>query len=229
MSAPYGNNNGYDGYPADPINRAPSPYDPVNRAPSPYDPVNRAPSPYDSGNRAPSQYYQQDPSSYQREPASNSYYNSDPQQYDNAIPVGQASPYSESGPTSGSEGERGLLGALGGAAGGGFIGHKTCHGFLGTVGGAIVGSLTEDWAKKHKPLCGKPTPQNCGPAQKPGCNPPGPAYYSTPFVDTHTNVSTSTHLYPGTVQYPTQPPVYQTPQKPCGHQHQCGCQYFRKN
>jgi len=141
----------------------------------------------------------------------------------------QASPYSESGPTPGSEGERGLLGALGGAAGGGYIGHKTCHAFLGTIGGAIVGSLTEDWAKKNKPLYGKPAPQNCAPVQRPGCSPPEPAYYPQPLVDTHTNVSTSTHVYSDTVQYPTQPPVYQAPHKPCGHQHHCGCQYFHRN
>ncbi|KAK5089310.1 hypothetical protein LTR70_007107 [Exophiala xenobiotica] len=209
MSAPYSDNNGYNGYAPASIDRAPSPYDPVNRAPSPY--------------------HQQAPSPYQQQGASNSYYDSHPQQYGNAAPIAQSSPYFEGGATTGSEGERGLLGALGGAAGGHYVGHKTSHGFLGTVGGAIVGSLTEDWAKKNKPHWGKPASQNCAPAQKPGYNSPGPVYYSQPLVDTHTNLSTSTHVYPGSVQYPTQPPIYQAPHKPCGHQHQCGCQYSHRN
>ncbi|KPI38560.1 uncharacterized protein AB675_4253 [Cyphellophora attinorum] len=48
------------------------------------------------------------------------------------------------------ESDRGLLGALAGGAGGGFLGHKAGHGFLGTIGGAIMGSITEDFAKKKK-------------------------------------------------------------------------------
>ncbi|KPI44838.1 uncharacterized protein AB675_2786 [Cyphellophora attinorum] len=48
-------------------------------------------------------------------------------------------------------GDRGILGAIGGAAVGGFAGHKVNHGFLGAVGGAITGSLAEDaLKKKHK-------------------------------------------------------------------------------
>ena len=53
-----------------------------------------------------------------------------------------------------SEGERGLLGALGGGVGGHFLGKKAGHGFLGTVGGGILGSLAEDFFKdknKKKP------------------------------------------------------------------------------
>jgi len=38
---------------------------------------------------------------------------------------------------------------LGGAAGL-FAGHKVNHGILGTVGGAIAGSLLEDQVKKHE-------------------------------------------------------------------------------
>lgn len=46
-----------------------------------------------------------------------------------------------------SEGERGLLGALGGGVGGHLLGKKAGHGFLGTVGGGILGSLAEDFLK----------------------------------------------------------------------------------
>lgn len=42
------------------------------------------------------------------------------------------------------------MGALGGAAAGGFAGHKVNHGFLGTVGGAIAGSVLEDKFKDKK-------------------------------------------------------------------------------
>ena len=42
------------------------------------------------------------------------------------------------------------MGALAGGAAGGFAGHKANHGFLGTIGGAIIGSIAEDAVKKHK-------------------------------------------------------------------------------
>lgn len=42
------------------------------------------------------------------------------------------------------------MGALAGGAAGGFAGHKMNHGFLGTVGGAIAGSMLEDKFKKDK-------------------------------------------------------------------------------
>lgn len=48
------------------------------------------------------------------------------------------------------ESDRGLLGAMAGGAGGAFLGHKAGHGFLGTIGGAILGSIGEDFAKKKK-------------------------------------------------------------------------------
>lgn len=48
------------------------------------------------------------------------------------------------------EQDRGLLGAMAGGAGGAFLGHKAGHGFLGTIGGAIMGSIAEDMAKKKK-------------------------------------------------------------------------------
>lgn len=50
----------------------------------------------------------------------------------------------------GQEADRGVLGALGGGAAGGFAGHKAGHGILGTIGGAIVGHLTEDFAKQKR-------------------------------------------------------------------------------
>ena len=63
------------------------------------------------------------------------------------------------GPGAPQEGERGVLGALGGGAAGTYIGKKTCHSFLGAVGGAIVGSLAEDYAKRgRKPSCSPSRP-----------------------------------------------------------------------
>lgn len=56
----------------------------------------------------------------------------------------------QGGPGEAQEGERGLAGALAGGAAGGFAGHKANHGFLGTVGGAIMGSIAEDAYKKHR-------------------------------------------------------------------------------
>jgi len=57
--------------------------------------------------------------------------------------------YDPSAPPMG-ESDRGLLGALGGGATGAWAGRKAGHGFLGLVGGAIAGSLAEDYAKKEK-------------------------------------------------------------------------------
>ena len=42
------------------------------------------------------------------------------------------------------------MGALAGGAAGAFAGKKTNHGFLGSVGGAIMGSIGEDMLKKKK-------------------------------------------------------------------------------
>lgn len=57
------------------------------------------------------------------------------------------------------EGERGLAGALAGGAAGGFAGHKVNHGFLGTIGGAIIGSIAEDAVKKHRNSDNQSPPQ----------------------------------------------------------------------
>ena len=45
------------------------------------------------------------------------------------------------------EGERGLLGAIGGGVGGHLLGKKAGHGFMGTIGGGILGSLAQDFLK----------------------------------------------------------------------------------
>ena len=83
------------------------------------------------------------PQSYaQQQPEQTRYYS---QSYD---PSYQSQPQYGHPPQ---EGDRGVLGALGGGAAGGVAGRKMGHGILGTIGGAIVGSLTEDFAKqKHK-------------------------------------------------------------------------------
>ncbi|PYH94000.1 CNVH-domain-containing protein [Aspergillus ellipticus CBS 707.79] len=63
-------------------------------------------------------------------------------------------PYSPSnGPTDPAEAgehDKGLMGAMAGGAAGGFAGHKVNHGILGTIGGAMMGSVAEDGFKKHK-------------------------------------------------------------------------------
>ncbi|KIV81517.1 hypothetical protein PV11_03694 [Exophiala sideris] len=46
--------------------------------------------------------------------------------------------------------DRGFMGAVAGGALGAYGGHKVHHGFLGTIGGAITGSMAEDAYKKHK-------------------------------------------------------------------------------
>jgi len=81
-----------------------------------------------------------------------------PQQFNQAVEQHQFSPqstdpnapnYDPKAPPM-TDGERGLLGAIGGGVGGHFLGKKANHGFLGTIGGAILGSLTEDFAKDKK-------------------------------------------------------------------------------
>lgn len=52
------------------------------------------------------------------------------------------------------------MGAVAGGAVGAYGGHKVNHGFLGTIGGAITGSLAEDALKKHKK---DKIQQQCGP------------------------------------------------------------------
>ncbi|PPJ52562.1 hypothetical protein CBER1_11023 [Cercospora berteroae] len=58
--------------------------------------------------------------------------------------------YSPSGPypPGASEQDRGLVGALAGGAAGAYGGHKMNHGVIGTIGGAVAGSMLEDAYKK---------------------------------------------------------------------------------
>lgn len=49
------------------------------------------------------------------------------------------------------EGDRGLMGAIAGGIGGGFLGGKANHGFLGTLAGAFAGHKAEDaWKDRRK-------------------------------------------------------------------------------
>jgi hypothetical protein len=142
------------------------------------------------------------------------------------------------------EGERGLLGAVGGGVAGAAIGQKTCHGFLGTVGGAIVGSLTEDWVKRKSPCNSRPSspqpPPACPPGQVSPQPPPSQPVYCAPViygqqsVDTHTAVTTQTHVNPWPSYPASQPTVVCSPpsypqsaghpnSKPCGHTGHCAC------
>ena len=58
------------------------------------------------------------------------------------------------------EEERGLMGALAGAAAGGYGGHKMHHGVLGTLGGAYAGhKLEESYKTHHNQEQQKPPPQ----------------------------------------------------------------------
>ncbi|KAL9109841.1 MAG: hypothetical protein Q9227_005544 [Pyrenula ochraceoflavens] len=70
------------------------------------------------------------------------------QGYDPANPQHQQNPNAPYDPNA-PEGERGLGGALAGGAAGAFFGHKQGHGVLGTIGGAIMGSLAQDKFKDH--------------------------------------------------------------------------------
>lgn len=72
-----------------------------------------------------------------------------PHNYLNA-PYGQPSHPQYGAPQPGTEEDRGLMGALAGGAAGGFAGHKMNHGILGTLGGAVAGSMLEDKLKKEK-------------------------------------------------------------------------------
>lgn len=87
--------------------------------------------PYSSSSSSSASYYQS-----QTPAAGDSYYNQSSQPALNA---------------DGTTTDRGLLGAVTGGAAGAFAGHKARgHGVLGALGGAILGSLTEDYAKKGK-------------------------------------------------------------------------------
>jgi len=48
------------------------------------------------------------------------------------------------------EGDRGLMGAIAGGIGGGMLGGKANHGFLGTLAGAFAGHKAEDAFKNRR-------------------------------------------------------------------------------
>jgi hypothetical protein len=66
-------------------------------------------------------------------------------------PPGQPGAYGATDPNAQAEGDRGLMGALGGGAAGYFGGNKMGgHGIMGAIAGAVLGSKLEDKAKKPK-------------------------------------------------------------------------------
>lgn len=82
-------------------------------------------------------------------------YGQRPQEYPEQARYGQQQNYGQNapstqydGPGGAQEGDRGILGALGGAAAGGYGGHKMNHGVIGTIGGAVAGSMLEDHLRK---------------------------------------------------------------------------------
>ena len=64
---------------------------------------------------------------------------------------GQQGQYGSTDPNAQAEGDRGLMGALGGGAAGYFGGNKMGgHGIMGALAGAVLGSKLEDKAKDKK-------------------------------------------------------------------------------
>jgi hypothetical protein len=74
-------------------------------------------------------------------------------QYPQGAPYGQPGQhnYGSTDPNNQQEGDRGLMGALGGGAAGYFGGNKMGgHGIIGAIAGAVLGSKLEDKAKDKK-------------------------------------------------------------------------------
>lgn len=97
-------------------------------------------------------------------------------------------PQSNSTTNGDAEGERGLLGGIAGAVAGGTTGNKLCHGkgFLGALGGGLVGSIVEDVIKKKRSKqdichtsrpCSPQPPQHCIPPPQQCHQPPQQACY----------------------------------------------------
>ncbi|KAI1613556.1 hypothetical protein EDD37DRAFT_654820 [Exophiala viscosa] len=85
------------------------------------------------------------------------------------------------------EGDRGLLGGVAGAVAGGATGNKLCHGkgFLGALGGGMLGSIVEDVIKKKRSKqdlchnsrpCSPQPPQTCHQPPQQVCYPPQQQY-----------------------------------------------------
>lgn len=72
-------------------------------------------------------------------------YNSSPYPSDPNAPYGgQHAQYGSTDPNQAQEGDRGLLGAVGGGIAGHMGGKKYGHGLIGTIAGAVAGSKLED-------------------------------------------------------------------------------------
>ncbi|EEP77126.1 conserved hypothetical protein [Uncinocarpus reesii 1704] len=90
------------------------------------------------------QQQQQQPGQYGQYPQDQGHQQGYPQQY------GQQPDQQGGAPGGAQDGERGLGGAITGGIAGGYAGSKANHGFIGTIAGAVIGSLAEDKLKKHK-------------------------------------------------------------------------------
>ncbi|KAL4904375.1 CVNH domain-containing protein [Aspergillus multicolor] len=141
------------GYPACPAAYFAGPQDPRNNAA--YPPQNGSgyqypPQEYYGGYQQPPPPYHDYPPSQTPGQAPYQYAHSpqpqQPQQHQPTYP--QDAP--QSGPGQPQDpNERGFMGALAGGAAGAYAGHQVNHGVLGTLGGAIVGSLGQDAIKQH--------------------------------------------------------------------------------
>ncbi|KAJ0418252.1 CVNH domain-containing protein [Aspergillus carlsbadensis] len=92
------------------------------------------------------QYHQPPPPPYYQQPYTEQQSYDPPQP--GYSPATAATPDRPANPTDPADpNDRGVLGAITGGAAGAYAGHKAHHGVLGTLGGALVGSLTEDAIK----------------------------------------------------------------------------------
>ncbi|KAL4787050.1 CVNH domain-containing protein [Aspergillus varians] len=135
-------------------------------------PVSQAQSPYTHSSPPPQATYQASQAAY---PPYQAAYQSSQAAYPDATPGAEAQDPSSN--------DRGVLGALAGGAAGAYGGHKVNHGVLGTIGGAITGSLAEDAIKKktHEKKEKKSNSSKWGPhpnSEKEDAKPapPAPAY-----------------------------------------------------
>ncbi|TPR05298.1 hypothetical protein CAN33_0034035 [Aspergillus niger] len=132
----YGSSSPYPPQGAGGYNRPYSPYQPHSPQPGYQNPE------YSSyGGRPPYPQHEQ-PSPYGQPPSESRPYPPYPQHegYPSHQQPPPYSPESSTDPAAAGEGDKGIMGALAGGAAGGFAGHKVNHGFLGTIGGAMMGS-----------------------------------------------------------------------------------------
>lgn len=81
---------------------------------------------------------------------------------------------------SGTDEERGLMGAMLGGATGAYAGHKVNHGFIGALGGAYAGHKLEDAWKDHRNS--RPSSSSSQQHQQPMIAPPQPQYAEVPAI-----------------------------------------------